>query len=211
MRLVSAIAKSIIPARLVRHRLNRSAGRAVLLTFDDGPWPGTTPQVLDVLDRWQARAVFFVVGARASLAPDLLLEIIKRGHRIGNHTFSHSVMPSFRGCVAEISRCQETIGQITGCRPDLFRPPRGVLTLPLLRAAMHCKLRTIRWSLDSGEYSYLRYATPEERAEALVARTTARAIILSHDDAIQTPEMLAMALPQLVSRGFDLRSGVELL
>ncbi|WP_169978986.1 polysaccharide deacetylase family protein [Tautonia rosea] len=211
MKALKAIAKSIMPPQLVRQKLNRRGRGAALLTFDDGPCPHITPQVLDLLDRWNARGVFFVPGDRVPRAPNLLVEILKRGHRLGNHTYSHNVKSSFQGCVEEIERCQQTIFEVTGSRPDYFRPPQGKLTIPLLVAVMHCKLRTIRWTLDTGEYSYLRDASPEQLAKNLVTKVRERTIILSHDDAEQTPEMLRIALPQLVERGFDLTIGVECL
>lgn len=90
-RALVSIIKSLMPQWLVRHRLDKNGGRAVLLTFDDGPHPEITMRVLDLLDRYGVRALFFIPGLRADNAPELPREIIKRGHKIGNHSFSHDM------------------------------------------------------------------------------------------------------------------------
>ncbi len=98
------------------------------LTFDDGPDPDVTPRVLDLLDRHGARASFFCIGRKVERWSDLAREIVRRGHRVENHTFSHPWSFSVRGprgMAAEIDRAQEAIGRVTGRRPRLFRPPAG--------------------------------------------------------------------------------------
>jgi len=210
-RTVISIAKSIIPRQVLRQRLNRTGRGAVLLTFDDGPSPEVTPRVLDLLDRWNARAVFFIPGIHAARAPHILEEILKRGHRLGNHTYSHLLKASVRQYVDDVQRCQRLLYDVTGHRPCYFRPPRGHLTLASFCAAKCCRLVIVRWSFDSGEYSYLRDATPEQLAENLIANVKDRAIVLSHDNTEKTAEMLAIALPQLVARGLDLTKGVDCL
>jgi peptidoglycan-N-acetylglucosamine deacetylase len=206
-----SIAKSCIPRQVLRQRLNRKGRGAVLLTFDDGPHPDATPRVLDLLDRWNARAVFFIPGTRVAEAPHLLSEILKRGHRLGNHTFSHRVKVDYRAYVDDIQRCQQLLYDMTGQYPRYFRPPKGHLTLASYFAIKYCRLVIVRWSFDTGEHSNLRTATPEQRAACLLAHVQDRAIVLSHDDTEDTPQMLELALPRLVERGFDLATGVDCL
>ncbi len=101
----------------------------ILLTFDDGPDPDITPRVLDVLDRYNHRAIFFVIGAKAEKHPELLREIVSRGHIIGNHTYYHSPWNNFLGSrhlESEIRRTDEAVARAIGVRPTLFRPPLGV-------------------------------------------------------------------------------------
>lgn len=114
-------------------RLAEAAGGAaraeVGLTFDDGPDPEVTPAVLDRLARRGARASFFLVGRRAEARPKLVAEIVRRGHRVENHTWSHSnrfALLGPRGAGAEIDRAQEAIERLTGTPPSWFRPPAGI-------------------------------------------------------------------------------------
>ena len=81
--------KALIPRAANVRRLRRRAGNAVLLTFDDGPDPEVTPGVLERLDAYGAKAVFFVVGRRVKRAPHLLMRMAERGHLIGNHSHLH--------------------------------------------------------------------------------------------------------------------------
>lgn len=99
------------------------------LTFDDGPDPEVTPAVLERLGRRDARATFFLVGRRAEAHPELVAEILRRGHRVGNHTWSHPnrfALLGPRGACAEIDRAQEALGRLTGTPPAWFRPPAGI-------------------------------------------------------------------------------------
>ncbi len=122
----------------------------VWLTLDDGPDPVDTPAILDLLDRHNAKATFFVIGKKAEKYPDLIREIHRSGHQIGNHSWSHphaffwSLGPirTYR----EISRCQETIAAIVGEAPKVFRAPVGhynVFVHPVLK---HFGMQLIAWS-----------------------------------------------------------------
>ena len=112
-----------------------SAGhRRVALTFDDGPDPEATPRVLDLLDRHgangsgPARATFFCVGERVRRHPDLAAEIVRRGHRVENHTHRHLkrfAVLGPRAMAREIDRAQGAIAEATGREPRLVRPPAG--------------------------------------------------------------------------------------
>jgi peptidoglycan/xylan/chitin deacetylase (PgdA/CDA1 family) len=113
-------------------RSTDGAPRAVGLTFDDGPDPEVTPSVLDLLDRYGARASFFCVGRRAERWPDLTAEIVRRGHRVENHTHRHPWYFSLfgpRGLAREVDRGQRALARITGRVPRLFRPPAGLRNL----------------------------------------------------------------------------------
>lgn len=210
-KVVTRLGKACLPATLVRQRLKRGATGKMLLTFDDGPCPDVTPRVLDLLERWNAKAVFFVPGNRVERAPHLLREILDRGHAIGNHTFRHEVLTTFRDYVEDIGRCQDLLRRETGQLPRYFRPPFGKLTLRILGAARMHRLATVRWSFDTGERSYLRTATPSRLADNLVANAVERSIVLAHDDTAKTVETLELALPQLSARGFDLAGGIRFL
>lgn len=106
-----------------------AAAGAVAITIDDGPDPAITPRVLEVLDRYQARATFFCIGALVEQHSELAREIVSRGHTIENHSQHHLHRFSVLGprrIAAEIERAQESIERITGRRPQFFRAPAGL-------------------------------------------------------------------------------------
>jgi len=100
-----------------------------LLTIDDGPDPQTTPAVLDLLDRYQTKAIFFLIGEKVRRHPELAREILRRGHEIGNHTLSHPQATFWcagqRRTWKEISGGQTAIHEVTGHSPKWFRAPAG--------------------------------------------------------------------------------------
>ncbi len=107
-----------------------SGKRAVALTFDDGPDPETTPILLDLLERRGVRAAFFVTGKRAESHPELIREILNRGHEIGNHTYHHDNLIMLRPARVlrrEIQRTQEILARF-GVIPLAFRPPVGIIS-----------------------------------------------------------------------------------
>ena len=100
----------------------------VALTFDDGPDPEVTPRVLDLLDRFGARASFFCIGRRVEAHPEIVREIARRRHRVENHTWSHPHLFTLYSPAAqrqEVGRAQEAIAEATGRRPAFFRSPAG--------------------------------------------------------------------------------------
>ena len=103
--------------------------RQVAITIDDGPDPEITPQVLDLLDRHGARASFFCIGARAEAQPELVAEIVRRGHSVENHSQHHRHRFSLlgpNGMRTEIAAAQITLARIAGCPPCFFRAPAGL-------------------------------------------------------------------------------------
>lgn len=103
--------------------------KGVCVTIDDGPHPDTTPALLDILDEHDAKAVFFLIGDRAQQHPELVREIARRGHLIGNHSQTHPAATFWLlrpwQLWREIAACQETLREITGQAPTWFRPPVG--------------------------------------------------------------------------------------
>lgn len=121
----------------------------VALTFDDGPDPDVTPIVLDLLDRHAAKASFFCIGRRAAAHPEIVRDIVRRGHSVENHTYRH---PYAFACYPpyalrrEIEKTQTAVYALTGARPAFFRAPAG-LRSPLLDFVMkQSKLRYVSWT-----------------------------------------------------------------
>ncbi|HXO43758.1 MAG TPA: polysaccharide deacetylase family protein [Thermoanaerobaculia bacterium] len=136
-------------SRLLGPNLCRFSGAAarrgeVALTFDDGPDPLVTPPVLDCLERYGVRATFFCIGRRAENHPELVAEMVRRGHRVENHSYSH---PHAFACYPpaamrrEVRRAQEALARAGGIRPRWFRAPAGfrgpLLERELAAAGLH--------------------------------------------------------------------------
>ena len=136
---VAAAAGMMPRSRLLGPNLSSlSRDDAVALTFDDGPDPNVTPEVLDVLDQHGARASFFCVGRCAERWPDVVREIASRGHLVENHTTTHSNFFGFMGLrslAREVDGAQKLLEQLTGRPPRLFRAPAGIRG-PLLQPVL---------------------------------------------------------------------------
>lgn len=166
----------------------------VSLTFDDGPHPELTPRVLDLLDRHGAKASFFCVAERAAAHPDLVREIVRRGHGVENHSLRHSHAFALYGLFRlrrDVESAQAILGGVAGKRPAFFRAPAG-LRNPLLDPVLaRCGLRYVSWTrrgLDGID------GDPARVLRRLVAGLAAGDILLLHDD---RPVVLAV-LPALL-------------
>lgn len=124
------------------------------LTFDDGPHPKFTPELLAVLDRYQVKATFFVVGKMAQKHPDLLREIQAAGHEIGDHTFNHVNLARLdeQGAAAEWKVGEKAITAITGEKVRYCRPPGGRYDREAVIAASELGLTTVLWTDNSADY-----------------------------------------------------------
>lgn len=136
---------------------NRNAGKCVALTFDDGPHKTYTPEILDILDEYGAKATFFIVGRNAEENPDIVLDAYRRGHEIGNHTYTH---PNLKNLSAEkrleeIQKTQEILTDITGEAPRLFRPPGGYVSNSIIEEldALDCSAVLWSWRQDTRDWA----------------------------------------------------------
>lgn len=142
-------------ARLGIHRVVWSVETdrpVIAFTFDDGPDPDLTPRILEILDRYEVKATFFVVGYNAERRPDLLAEAVARGHEIGNHTWRHVDLTKQR---SEEARRSIALGECAvyaavGSTPRYFRPPRGQLTGTAMRYAAENANDIVLWSVGRG-------------------------------------------------------------
>jgi peptidoglycan/xylan/chitin deacetylase (PgdA/CDA1 family) len=124
-------------------------GNEVALTIDDGPHPEVTPQVLDILDAYNATATFFCIGAMAQRYPELCREIVQRGHAVENHSFRHRhdfSLRGYRSLLREISAGQTALTIATGQTPRFFRAPAGLRNLFLDPVLAHCNLQLAAWT-----------------------------------------------------------------
>lgn len=159
------------------------AGDSVWLTIDDGP-SAETPAVLDLLDRYQARATFFLVGARALERPEQVRQIIARGHDIGNHSHSHPQTRFWRlgpaAMSAEIEQCQQALTALAGCPPRWYRSVVGMTNPFVATALKRHGLTRVGWSARGFDGVN---CSPEDVLRRLLPRLQPGAIVLLHEGA----------------------------
>jgi peptidoglycan/xylan/chitin deacetylase (PgdA/CDA1 family) len=176
--------------------------RGVALTFDDGPSPEHTPKILDMLDEAGVRATFFVIGRKAEAHPEIVRDIVARGHAIGVHGFAHDRLFSLRSTrrvEEDLRRATDALARITGARPTLFRPPIGHTSPPIARAANALDLAVVGWSVRG--LDGLARSRSERVAARVIPKLRDGAIVLLHDAAERddhTPASLA-ALPRILA------------
>lgn len=186
--------------------------REVSITFDDGPDPEITPQVLNLLDRYGAKASFFCVAEKVSAYPELAREIVKRGHSLENHTNSHPYAFSFfgpRSIMREIGSAQATISAVTGVSPRFFRAPMGFRPPFLAPAMERTGLCCATWT-RRGFDTFANH--PEPVLQQLLRGLAPGDILLLHDARPNRPinnkHVLLEALPRLLEhlQTHDLKS-----
>jgi len=150
------------------------------LTFDDGPNPAVTPQLLDLLDRYDVRATFFLIGRHVRACPALAAAVARRGHAIGNHTDTHPnlVWLSRAQVLAELGRCDAAILSATGQSPGIMRPPYGFRGPQVHAAARQAGLHPlILWSQSARDWN----EQPADRLIQRLQRVRSGDIVLMHD------------------------------
>ncbi|MFH0999091.1 MAG: polysaccharide deacetylase family protein [Pseudomonadota bacterium] len=126
----------------------KSGEQAVALTFDDGPDPLSTPDLLRLLAKHQVKATFFVIGEKASEHPELVREIVRQGHSIGNHTYTHDnlmLLKNRHHLLNEIEKTQNVLREL-GVISYAFRPPVGITSPGLIQILRHLNLYTVNFS-----------------------------------------------------------------
>lgn len=190
------------PAYRLRDVLSDAPGDAVALTIDDGPDPRWTPQVLELLRRYEVPATFSVVGINAHAHPELVRRIVGEGHGLCNHSMTHPQPFTHRApsaLRAEISDAQAAI-VATGETPRLFRSPGGDWSAAVFAVTDSLALTPIDWDVDPRDWSRPGATTIAQRLLAAHAGD----ILLCHDgggDRAQTVQALQTVLPTLKKRG----------
>jgi peptidoglycan/xylan/chitin deacetylase (PgdA/CDA1 family) len=182
---------------------DRTAVGEIHLTFDDGP-TGTTEKVLEVLDRYDATAVFFPIGEQVEDHAAVLRRAVDDGHRLGNHTWSHDrlvgMSPSEHD--AAVGRTQIAIERATGITPSCLRPPGGALDEESRARAASAGLSIQLWTIDPADWTS---PGADVIVERVVDAASDGAIVLLHDgggDRSQTLDALDDLLLQLSSAGY---------
>ena len=183
--------------------------RLIALTFDDGPLPGSTDRILDLLAEVNVKAAFFVIGRRAEQQSELVRRIHEEGHVIGNHTYDHPTHGWARGAGywrRQIEMTDAVVERSIGLRPRFFRPPMGIKTWLTARAARaHNMIGWTRRGFDGV------VTTPRRVVARLAPRARPGDILLLHDgispQSRRDPTVTVSALPALIqrlrNRGFE--------
>jgi peptidoglycan/xylan/chitin deacetylase (PgdA/CDA1 family) len=186
-------------------------GPYIAITFDDGPSEKLTPKLLDLLAAQHIKATFFVIGQNAAAYPAILKRIVREGHEIGNHSWSH---PSFaklsdESVRRELRKTDDAIAAVVGRRPTLLRPPYGSIT-PRQKRWIYDEFgyQTILWDVDPLDW---KRPGPSVIANRIVKGTRSGAIILSHDIHPGTIEAMPATLADLAAKGFKFTTVSELI
>jgi peptidoglycan-N-acetylglucosamine deacetylase len=174
--------------------------KEVALTFDDGPHPETARKLLDLLGKEGVKATFFVVGSKVDESPRLIRRMMKEGHEVGNHTYSH---PRLDGMDAaqirdEIAKCGHAVFRATGAGMNLFRPPGMRYDEIVIRTAQDLGYVTIHWNTAAQDFQP---QEPSRIVEKVLKRTQPGSVILLHSHP-NTLEALPAILSELKAKGY---------
>ncbi|AFZ25093.1 putative xylanase/chitin deacetylase [Cylindrospermum stagnale PCC 7417] len=174
-----------------------NSDKVIALTIDDGPWPKTTLEMLDILKQNDVKATFFWVGSALEAHPEIAKRVVAEGHAIGNHTWHHWYRKMDEATAkSEIERTAQLIYKTTGVKTSLFRPPGGFLNNGLAAYAKSQKQSVVMWSLTSADTDP--HAKPQAFVNNVLKGAKPGAIVLMHDgggDRYRTVK----ALPEMIS------------
>ncbi|MGG1876202.1 polysaccharide deacetylase family protein [Paenibacillus cisolokensis] len=182
--------------------------KRIALTFDDVPDPRFTGKVLDVLQQYDVKATFFVVGNRAKKHPDLLKRIHEEGHAIGNHSYNHAQLNKLRlpDFIKQIERTNAVIESIVGVTPTLIRPPYGDINEEQLRWARKNGYKVVNWNVDSLDWKGL---NKDEVKHNILSAIGPGSIVLQHagggagSDLTGSIQALPEIITELKRQGYD--------
>lgn len=193
--------QTLVPPLCLRRRTWRNSGRAeIALTFDDGPDPRYTLPVLDILERTDVRATFFLVGRKVRQYPEVVRAIAAAGHDIGNHSYAH-IPPWVQTPLAayrDHMRTNEIIAEAAGAVPAFARAPWGFPNLGDWWATVRSRQTYVHWSAQA--YDWMLGVTPAEICRRVEAAASPGGVILLHDGRGYPgdPKAMVQALPRVI-------------
>ncbi len=192
---------------------NENKQMKIAITFDDGPHPVNTKKILDVLDKYNVKSTFFVIGVNAKNYPSSLHEIVDRGHEIGNHTYSHLILKSLseERIKKELTDTEDTLNDICNLTPNLLRPPCGLYDDKLIEVAKNKDYKIVLWTIDTNDWAH---NSVDNIVKGILKSVKSGDIILFHDyisGKNNTPEALDIIIPRLQEMGFNIVTVSELL
>lgn len=193
----------------------RTKEKLVALTFDDGPDPIYTPKILDALEKYDAKATFFVIGKEAERYPDIIKRQAKEGHEIANHTYRHHFKDNFnkKKLKSELIEAGKVIENLTGKTPSLFRPIAGYYDERIVNTAIENGYEVIMWSWHQDTKDWSRPGVSKITHDVL-SDTKPGDIVIFHDaggDRSQTVKAIENILEVLYKKGFKCVTVSEML
>ena len=190
-----------------------TSDKKIALTFDDGPHPRITGQILDILDSYGITATFFVIGQNVVNYPEAMELIVNSGCEIGNHTYSHKKFLNMSGeqMKNEFEMCRKTLYDNFGIEPTVMRPPEGFCSKELCLVSGEMNYDVILWSIDTLDWAR---APLSDIVDNVLKNVKGGDIILMHDytsGGCHTCEALGIIIPVLIERGFEFVTVSELI
>ncbi|RKD27325.1 polysaccharide deacetylase family sporulation protein PdaB [Caminicella sporogenes DSM 14501] len=184
--------------------------KKVAISFDAAWGDQFTDGILDILDKYKVKTTFFLVGFWVDRYPDMVKKIYERGHEIGNHSTTHPHMSklSREEIIKELNTTGEKIYNITGKRPNLFRPPFGDYNNTLIKTAKECGYYTIQWDVDSLDWKELGVKPVVDRVTRNIKNGS---IVLFHNNAKYVLEYLPLVIEKLQKEGYKIVPISELI
>lgn len=190
--------------------------KKVALTFDDGPDTRFTPKVLDALKASQVKATFFVLGVQANAHPDIIRRIVKEGHVIGNHSYSHANLPKLTAdkFQSQIISTESVLQGLIGYAPKLIRPPYGAINEEQVRWIADHHYLIVNWNVDSLDWKSL---NSDQVLNNIMQQTKPGSIILQHSggadsqDLSGTVQAIVPLISKLKAAGYTFVTVPELL
>jgi|GEM_PF-641029 len=186
---------------------NQEARDRVALTFDDAP-NGYTGEILQILKEKKVKATFFLIGSQVKKYPEVAREIVRQGHEVGNHSYSHRIDENFtlEEILDDLTKAEKVIRETTGCLPVYFRPPRGFTNGKIREACGIMGYSIIMWWVDSRDWEL----EDEAILEGVRSRIRPGGIVLFHS-LPRTVRILPRVIDELQERGFRLVTVSDLL
>jgi peptidoglycan-N-acetylglucosamine deacetylase len=185
--------------------------KVIALTFDDGPWPKSTNDILYILQKENIKATFFLLGRNVQNFPDLTKQIVSHGHVLANHSWNHPYHQHSPAAAArEIDRTDDIIYKTTGVKSVMFRPPGGYLNNGLAAYAASKKDTIVMWSADSQDYR----ASSASQIQNVMRDASSGGIVLMHDgggDRRRTVSALPVIIEKLKQQGYQFVTLPELM
>ena len=183
--------------------------RGVVLTFDDGPNPNTTPYILDILKKRHLKATFFVLGCQAYKYPEIIKRMHEEGHIIGNHTYSHKNLAKLKAVAIkkEIENTNNLIEKITGEKPKYLRPPYGSVNKSVQQVIDELGMNTVLWTVDTRDWHSRNEKSVLKEVDKQLYITNGKCIggaILMHDIYPSTVKALDPVLDKLATNNYKI-------
>lgn len=181
--------------------------KKIALTFDDGPSPDTTPQILSLLDKYNAKATFFLLGERVEKHPEIVQWIYEAGHEIGNHTYNHLDLTTLTAeqIMNQYEQTDDAIMEAIGQPSTVFRPPYGAKN-PSVEDLIPIPM--VNWTLDTNDW---KHKNEEQTLQQIKDNIHDDAIVLMHDIHASTANGLEAILEYLTDEGYHFVTVSEMM